>query len=433
MYKRDFINLVFVISFSMYGVGNYVSASVSPSIGYAISATPYLVLLVFYALDALYGGRVRLKVDALYGYMLLFIVSGAASLFVALHKGLPDFTLFTAFGRSLLVLVPFHAFLVVYAYNDRSPEDHIPKLIFRALTIYLVVNLFGYYGLGLTNQGHSLEGRVNLPFFGGLYSGASMLVIMNLMIAYYMRKVWWTNPVRMSGYILFFAINCFFLYQINSRLSLMIFVLVLLLMFFRGIRSSVVYWSSIFMVPLLLNLSLIVYQVLTLPVFESVMQRVDFDNVTTFSGRSFVWEIGLDWIVDDQRGFVLGNGYQGQYFLGNLREIAMLWNPKAPDKLHFHSTSLEVFVNQGLVGIALFMLVWYKIFVRYREKYAKASPDGILFLVVVYLLFDLQVSSFVYLDGLGSIILSLLVAGVTVKKKAPEPAKVEDVVEMTPV
>lgn len=433
MYKRDFVNLVFVASFSIYGIGSYIVVTNSPSIGYVISSSAYLVLIVFYFLDLLYGGRVRVRLGGLSVYMLLFTLSCAASLFVALYRGLPDTTFFSSFGRSLLVLVPFPAFLVVYAYNDRSPADHIPKLIFRALTIYLIVNLFGYYGLGLTNQGHSLEGRVNLPFFGGLYSAASMLVIINLMIVHRMRKVWWTNPIHMSGYTLYFALNCFFLYQINSRLSLMIFAGMLLLIFFGGIRSSAVYWTSIFMLPLLLNLSLLVYQILTLPVFESIMQRVDFENVTTFSGRSFVWERGLDWVVDDQRGFVFGNGYQGQYFLGTLWEIGMLWNPKNPGKMHFHSTSLEVFVNQGLVGIGLLLIIAYKLFVRYREKYAKREPDGVFFLALVYLLFDLQVSSFVYLDGLGGIILALLVAGVTLRKKVDEPLKVEDKVEMATV
>lgn len=432
MYKRDIINALFVASFSIYGIGNFISASTSPSIGYIISAAPYVAIVVFYFLDVLYGGRVRVRLDRIYFFMMLYLLTGAASLVMSLVKGLPDITAFTVFGRSLLVVLPFHAFLVVYAYNERSPDGHIPNLIFRALTIYMIVNLFGYYGLGLANQGHNLEGRVNLPFFGGLYSAASMLVIMNLMIIYQMRKVWWTNPIRMSGYVLYFAVNCLFLYQINSRLSMMIFAGMLLLIFFGGIRSSAVYWSSLFMIPLLLNLSILVYQILTLPVFASVMQRVDYENVTSFSGRSYLWEIGLDWIVSDQRGIVLGNGFQGQYFLGNLREIAMLWNPKTPDKMHFHSTSLEVLVNQGLLGFIPFAIVLYRLFKRYREKYAKGRGDGPLFLAVVYLLYDLQVSSFVYLDGLGAIMLAILVAGVAQKAPRQVPQeKTGELVEMT--
>jgi hypothetical protein len=433
MYKRDIINFLFLISFSMYGIGSYIGASKSPSIGYLISATPFLLINVFYLLDILYKGKVGSKVNGIYYLVLLYLLSGVASLVISLNKGLPDITVFTVFGRSLLVLLPFPAFVVVYKYNRRSKEDLIPKLTLISLSAFFLVNLFGYYVLGLTNQGHNLEGRVNLPFFGGLYSAASMLVMMNLMLVWYMRKVWWTNPVRMFGYTVYFAINSLLVYQINSRLSMMIFVGVLLLIFFGGIRSSLVYWSSLFMIPLLLNLSLLVYQILTLPIFESVMQRVDFENVTTFSGRAYLWEIGLDWIVNDQRGLILGNGYQGQYFLGNLREIAMLWNPKTPEKIHFHSSSLEVMVNQGLIGIGLFMTILYKLFMRYREKYTRNRLDGIFFFVLVYLMFDLQVSSFVYLDGLGSVIFALLAAGVTLEKKPANVTenKTEDIVEMS--
>jgi hypothetical protein len=78
------------------------------------------------------------------------------------------------------------------------------------------------------------------------------------------------------------------------------------------------------------------------------------------------------------------------------------------------------------------MVIAYKLFMRYREKFAKGRLDGIFFFVLVYLLFDLQVSSFVYLDGYGSVIFTLLAAGVTLEKKPLEHAekKTEDIVEM---
>src|SRR5690606_28701435 len=316
-----------------------------------------------------------------------------------------------------------------YLYNPKSKEGFMPKLLFMSLTLLLIVNLLGY-GAGLTNQGHYLEGRLNLPFFGGLYTAASVLAMMNLMLVFKMRKVWWTNPVRMFGYVTYFALNAVFIYFINSRLTMMILIAVILLIFLGGIRSNLNYWTSLFMIPLLLNGSILVYEILTLPVFASVMQRVDYENVTSFSGRSYLWEIGLAWMFEDQRGLLFGNGYQGQYFLGNLREIAALWNPDTPDKMHFHSSSLEVMVNQGLFGIVLFMVIAYKVFRRDKVKYIKHSPDGIFFFVIVYLLYDLQVSTFVYLDSMGSIFLAFLTAGLIVQKNTPASEPIEELVEM---
>lgn len=429
MYKKDIINFLFFISFPLYGIGNYVSSTISPSIGYLISASPYLLIIVFYLLDILYGGRFTGKIDRLYYVALLYVLSGIASLLVSWFKGLPDLSISSIVGRSLIIFLPLHAFVVVYLYNVKSRENYLPKLLFLSLTALFIVNLLGY-AAGMTNQGHSLEGRVNLPFFGGLYTAASILVMMNLMLIWKMRNVWWTNPFRMFGYTVYFAINCLIIYQINSRLSMMIFVGVLLLIFLGGIKSNLIYWSSLLMIPLLLNLSILVYQILTLPVFESIMQRVDYENVTSFSGRAYLWEIGLAWLVEDQRGLLFGNGYQGQYFLGNLREIAALWNPETPDKMHFHSSSLEVMVNQGLFGIVLFMVIAYRVFKRYKEKYIKDSPDGIFFFMIVYLLYDLQVSSFVYLDSMGSIFLAFLTAGIIVQKNIPTFEPIEELAEM---
>lgn len=418
MYKKDVINFLFVISFPVFGIGNYIGSSISTPLGYAVSTSSFLLITLFYLLDILYGGRFNGKINRLYYIALLFVLSGIASLFVSLFRGLPGLKILNVIGISLLVFFSFHAFLVVYLYNIKSRAELLPRLLFMSLTALLIVNLLGY-AAGMTNQGHNLEGRVNLPFFGGLYTAASVLAMVNLMLVWKMRKVWWTNPVRMSGYTIYFLVNCLIIYQINSRLTMMIFLGVLLLIFLGGIRSNVVYWSALFMLPLLLNLSVLVYQLLTLPVFESVMQRVDYENVTSFSGRGYLWEIGLAWLVEDQRGLLFGNGYQGQYFLGNLREIAALWNPDTPDRMHFHSSSLEVVVNQGLFGFVLFMVVAYKVFKRYKEKFVRDLPDGIYFFAVVYLLYDLQVSTFVYLDGIGAMFLIFFAAGIIVEKPAP--------------
>ncbi|HLT71508.1 MAG TPA: O-antigen ligase family protein [Cyclobacteriaceae bacterium] len=432
MYKRDIINFLFLISFPMFGIGNYVSSSISPTIGYFIGSIPFLLITVFYLLDVLYGNRFSLKVGRFYYVALAYVLSGVFSLFLSWFKGLPDLSLSSVIGKSMLVFLPFSAFVIFYLYNAKSKEGFMPKLLFMSLTLLLIVNLLGY-GAGLTNQGHNLEGRLNLPFFGGLYTAASVLAMMNLMLVFKMRKVWWTNPVRMFGYVTYFALNAVFIYFINSRLTMMILIAVILLIFLGGIRSNLNYWTSLFMIPLLLNGSILVYQILTLPVFASVMQRVDYENVTSFSGRSYLWEIGLAWMFEDQRGIVFGNGYQGQYFLGNLREIAALWNPETPDKMHFHSSSLEIIVNQGIVGLGLFLIIGYRVFKHYKERFIKDQPDGIIFFVVVYLLYDLQVSTFVYLDSLGSLFMMLFAAGIIVQKKSSttqevpsELVKVED-------
>ena len=108
----------------------------------------------------------------------------------------------------------------------------------------------------------------------------------------------------------------------------------------------------------------------------------------------------------------------------------MLWNPDTPDKMHFHSSSLEILFNQGLFGFIPFAIVLFKLYKRYREKFVKNKPSGILFFGLVYLMFDLQVSSFIYLDALGGLILAVMAAGVAVKAPVMAPQPEPELVEM---
>ncbi|HUM66785.1 MAG TPA: hypothetical protein PLV32_13090, partial [Chitinophagaceae bacterium] len=153
----------------MFGIGNYISSTSSPSIGRLVSATPFVLIIVFYSLDMLYKRKLemRLRKDV-YGLMLLFLFSSIVSLFVSLQKGYPNASLYVAISRSLILLAPFHAFLIFLWYNRNSPDDTFVRLSFMGLSFLLLVNLIGFAG-GLTNQGHHLEGRLNLPFLGGLY------------------------------------------------------------------------------------------------------------------------------------------------------------------------------------------------------------------------------------------------------------------------
>jgi len=63
-------------------------------------------------------------------------------------------------------------------------------------------------------------------------------------------------------------------------------------------------------------------------VFTVIMKRTDLVDVTTFNGRSFLWQRALDWLVYDQRGLIFGNGAGGQYSLHLIPDIAKLWFAK---------------------------------------------------------------------------------------------------------
>ena len=406
--KRDIINFLFVAGFPVYGIGSYVAASQSPTVGYFISISPHLLIILFYCVDLAYKRTFTVRLNVVYALMLLFQVSCIVSLFIALANGLPDTSMRLTVGRAISLITPFHAFIVVGLYNERCP-DVIARLTLLSLSLLLAINLIGYYGLGWTNAFHSIEGRLSLPFFDGFYSGANVLAIINLMLLWYLSANWRRTLVfvLLAAYFVF---NFMLFYFINSRLSMLIFLLVIGLAFSKLIRSRVLYAISMFTIPVLLSSGLLLYSILQHPLLVSLVQRVDIIDVTTFNGRSYLWSDALDWLFHDQRGLFFGNGYKGHYFLDLIPDVVKLWNAEDSHHLHLHSTSLETLVSQGLVFFIVLCVIFFIAHRYYRVRHRAGREEGALFPVVVYLLFIMQVDTFIYLDSLGAAIFALLVS-----------------------
>jgi O-antigen ligase len=414
--KRDIINFLFLISFPFYGIGSYVSGGFSPSVGYIVGVVPHLFIIIFYLVDLLYKNDIKVKVNWLYPVVILFQLTCVAALFVSLSKNMPSMNLIGNVTKSILLLVPFQAFVIVFLYNENHRENFV-KLTFWSFTILLLINLIGFYGLGLTNEIHSIAGRLAMPFLDGFYSGACLLAILNLMILAFIKKSG-NDPLKLTYLIGYFAVNLLLLYYINSRLAILIFFVVFIMFAFNlARRFRGVFLLSIFTLPILLNIGIIIFYILSLPVFVAIIQRVNLVDVTTFNGRSFLWQRAFDWMIFDQRGLLFGNGTSGHYFLHLIPDYAKKFGFAGEQNLHLHSTTLMTIVDQGIFGLALLLFLCYRIFRHYRTEFQKNSPDGVFFAAVIFLIFVMQVDTFCYLESLGYVILSLLAARMAVDAK----------------
>ncbi len=434
MDKRHLINFLFILSFPVYGFGTYVSASISPSAGYLVSLSIHVLILVFYLIDMIYRREITFRLNWLYIMMMLYIASTAGSLVVGYMKGLPEINAGMIVVRSLLLVIPFHSFIVFTLYNDEHTAD-IPMLLVKGLSALLFINLVGYFVLGLSNEQHSIEGRLNMPFLDGFYSGASMLAILNLLIAHRIR-VNVDRPLESMVLTAYFLINIGLLYMINSRLALMIFLVLFFMLLIKIIAMRGMYLVSLFFIPILLSSAFFLYQLLLLPGMSSIMQRVDVEDVTTFNGRAFLWKDGLDWLMGSHEGLIFGNGYKGHYFLNLITDVAELWNTDEVFHLHMHSTSLEILICQGLIAYSVFCIVSFSIYRFFRRKYKEKSVDGAFLGPVLYLLFILQVDTFVYMDGLGFVLFALLASRISVTEQvvttnAPKETRVSDIPTMS--
>ncbi|HEX8038191.1 MAG TPA: O-antigen ligase family protein [Chryseosolibacter sp.] len=416
--KKDIVNALFVAGFPLYGIGSYVSASMSPSIGYLLSVSPFLVILLFYVVDLLYRPSFSIKVNGWYLVMVVFLVSTAGSLFVALGRHLPETNALLTVTRSILVFIPFQAFVAVQLYNDQ--HSHLPRLTFISLSLLLLINLIGHFIFGLTNELHTIEGRLSFPFLDGFYSGSCLLAVLSVMLLYFFRQVR-QNPLVLAGWAGYLFLNMVLLFYINSRLTTLIFLLVMALLVTNSIGTfRSIFWVSLFTVPILLSTGLLLYRILSLPVFASIFQRVDLIDVTTFNGRAFLWKDALDWLLYDQRGILFGNGFRGHYFLNLVSDVAELWNVKESHHLHLHSTSLEILVSQGLFGYGIFMTLFFHLFSRYRKHFETKTKQAVFFPVAVFLLIIFQVDTFLYMESLGALIFSWLLSFVVMRPPVEE-------------
>ena len=411
MYKKDFISFLFILSFPVYGFGSFVSAS-TPSIGFMISVSVHLVIILFYCIDILYKNEVSMRVNWLYGLTVLFLLSSVASLFIAFYNGLPETTLRLVITKSILILTPLHSFIIVSFYS----KDGLTRLLLIGLSVLLAINMVGYFGIGLANETHSIEGRVNFPFLDSFYSGAGLVAIINLILIYYLRNGW-SNAIRFSLLAAYFVVNSALLYYINSRLAILSFMIVILMAVFGVVRARGVFLVSMFLIPILLSSGVLIYQVLQQTGLENILQRMSAEDVHTFNGRAYIWQDALDWLLYDQRGLLFGNGYKGHYFLDMLPDVVKLWDVKEGYYLHLHSTSLEILVSQGVIFYIIYCYVFYRVYIYFKNKHREGTEEGALFPVVVFLLLMMQIDTFLYMDNLGAVLLAMLVAKATLVKK----------------
>src|SRR5690606_5096565 len=305
--KKDVVNFLFVISFPVLGLGNYVSGNLSPSIGNVLSVVPFILIIVFYLIDSLYKRNLNFSGNSLYLITNLFLLLCCYSLYVGYKNQIPDYSRFVMIGKIVETIVPYNAFIPVFLYNGRDVKK-VVRLTFLSLTILLMLNLVGFYVLGISNAVHSIEGRINFPFIDSFYSGAALAAAISLMLIYNMKQLR-GQPISFAWMLLFVVLNFAIIFLINSRLQILVLLpTVLLFTIGPGAKSKLMFFVSLFFVPLLLNFALLVYKVMSLPAMEAILMRVSKEDVTTFHGRAQLWQATIDWLMNDQTGIWWGNG-----------------------------------------------------------------------------------------------------------------------------
>lgn len=400
--KQKLINALFVLGFPFYGLGTYVSFNNNFSVGLVVSIMPWLCILLIFLLDLAYkSGKVNVVVNSTYWLGIAFLLSLIVSMWVSYRNGFPGLNMLNTTSYSILFAVPFNAAVVMNIYNRNNESYDLSKLLLMGLGALILVNFLGF-GAGLRNLVHGFEGRINLPFMRGIYDASHLMSVINLMLLFYI-KDFRKNPLRYILLCAFYLFNMVIMLDINSRLSFMIFFVLTVLFVTRVVRTMKgLYTISLFTMPLMMSFSLLIYQILTLPFFQSILQRVSKEDVTTFNGRTYIWTSMADWALEDRTGFFFGNGYRGQYQLRMLEFLAVLWQEDHSYNFHLHSTFLEITMDQGIFGLILFYILMYRAYKYYKGRYKSNFKEGPVFAGLVYLMFIWQIDIFCYGIDIGN-------------------------------
>lgn len=409
--KRKIINSLFVVSFPWYGVGAYNVMKQGFAIGIFLCAIPYLLIIFFFLLDRLYRSAPRVRVNRRFYWVLGALVSLSASVIVGLSNHSPLLTTLNSWLLILLFNAPFFSALIVSAYNADQLEEKFMQLVLNGLVIFVAVNVMGI-AAGLRNMLHYFPGRANPPFAFGLYDAAHVLAMVSLILLPFIGK-FKARPMRTLLYIGIYCVCVGMILSINSRLSVMIFIVLTVLAITQALKAlRGLFTVSLFTMPIMMSFALLIYQILSLPIFAAIVERVDKKDITTFNGRTYIWESAASWLVDDRRGLLFGNGYNGQYHLRLLNWVAKLWGESGSYRLHMHSAFLESLINQGIVGILLMYGVYWYGYRFFREQYQRSGPLGPLYLGFVYLMFAWQIDIIGYGFYTGFMLLMVLMAPV---------------------
>lgn len=417
--KRKIINTLFILSFPWYGYGAYSLMERGFAIGIFLCAVPFLLILGFYLLDLLYGQVGLPRLNGKFWLVMAALASISISVLVGLHYKSPVINQSNGMLLILLFHVPFLSSVVVQVYNRSDPGFNMADLVLKGFLAYLAFNLMGM-AIGMRNLLHFFPGRASPPFAMGIYDAAHMLSIVNLMLLFHLGE-FKANPVRWFVLAAVYMVDMGIILSINSRLSFMIFVVLTALFLTRAMKAlRGLFTVSLFTMPLMMSFALLIYEILSLPVFVAIMERVDKNDVTTFNGRTYIWGSAADWLWNDRRGLIFGNGYNGQYHLRLLDWVAKLWGEPGSYRLHMHSAFLEMLIDQGVVGILLMYGVYWSGYSFYRKQYIANAPMAPLYAAFVYMMFAWQIDIVGYAFYTGFCLVFILMGPVVMKQVAQE-------------
>jgi exopolysaccharide production protein ExoQ len=329
-----------------------------------------LLIAVGLAIVLKRGHRISLPFkenSALYLFVLFMILSAAWAPF-------PDIVL----KRWLRSVGDIIMAMVILTEDDQGEavEHILRRCAICLLPLSIVfIRFFGNMGIGYSIGGERMWTGVttNKNELGFLCAYLGVFLVWRIVKA-------WPRILYIDGFLLLQAL--YLLRGSRSATSAVVFMLgVIILIFFmrlKGDSKKIKKWAIAALLVLLL------FQGLATTIFENSLSSLFFSLAgrnSTFTGRTPLWQTLIE--IGSKKP-ILGTGF-GNFWVVNLKVI---WSKFAFHPVQGHNGYLDVFLDLGIVGLALLLLLIYRTYKRCLEEYARrwqyATLMFVMFIMVLF-------------------------------------------------
>ncbi len=156
----------------------------------------------------------------------------------------------------------------------------------------------------------------------------------------------------------------------------------------EDLRTSTIFFAS----------SVAGFVVLVIGVIMSIATITSaYGKETTFSGRTYIWEASIDAI---ERRPLFGYGLGALFYRDNVSpETAEIWRQVGFKNSHAHNGPLDLALQVGLVGLAIFTVLWLTTFAK-GWRALRVDPDlGLWVVAVLFAQLFMALSEDVFFGG----------------------------------
>lgn len=316
----------------------------------------FILLMIYYILTK----RIKLRI---YDVIIIFILLIGGSILLTPEK-------FEAIKVYINFIGILSYFIVLFNIIDKDRAILYLKNYCNVLVFFELLAIFVFRDIGYMADSNVVRG-IHL-------SRSTLIIYLNLCIFVYLYYLYFFKQInnRINKFIVFMILICIFLVLL-SKSSTGILIVALFLPIFLWIKND--------------KRSIVLF--ITGTIFSALLPVINFNSAflnnligglfhknISFSGRRYIWDYALS---NFSRNPLIGNGFNSIDSLFKGKVIPIYERVAA----HSHNGFLEVFLQNGLIGLILILIIIYLYF-KSIDIYSEFEKRLLKTYIIVFIIFN---------------------------------------------